>query len=252
MKLRTFFVAAAILATVVACGQKKEGSAETRALLPKSAEIDSVSYLIGVNFGSFIKNYNFGEDLNYGQIEKGIKAYLNAKGNPRDSAFAEQFKIDPNEMERLFNSFLAKRREYTTALNKEKEEAFLAANLKKNGVMSTESGLQYTIIEAGNDVKPGPQDTVYVNYKGTLPDGTVFDETPEGSKPIRMQLDRVIKGWTEGLQLIGEGGKIQLVIPSELAYGENGTRGIEPNTPLTFEVSLAEVKPFVEKEEEAK
>ncbi len=252
MKLRTFFVAAAILATIVACGQKKEGSAETRALLPKSAEIDSVSYLIGVNFGSFIKNYNFGEDLNYGQIEKGIKAYLNAKGNPRDSSFAEQFRIDPNEMERLFNSFLAKRREYTTALNKEKEEAFLNANLKKNGVQSTESGLQYTIIEAGNDVKPGPQDTVYVNYKGTLPDGTVFDETPEGSKPIRMQLDRVIKGWTEGLQLIGEGGKIQLVIPSSLAYGENGTRGIEPNTPLTFEVSLAEVKPFVEKEEEAK
>ena len=243
MKLRTFFVAAAILATIVACGQKKEGSAETRALLPKSAEIDSVSYLIGVNFGSFIKNYNFGEDLNYGQIEK---------GNPRDSSFAEQFRIDPNEMERLFNSFLAKRREYTTALNKEKEEAFLNANLKKNGVQSTESGLQYTIIEAGNDVKPGPQDTVYVNYKGTLPDGTVFDETPEGSKPIRMQLDRVIKGWTEGLQLIGEGGKIQLVIPSSLAYGENGTRGIEPNTPLTFEVSLAEVKPFVEKEEEAK
>ena len=65
-----------------------------------------------------------------------------------------------------------------------------------------------------------------------------------------MQLDRVIKGWTEGLQLIGEGGKIQLVIPSELAYGENGTRGIEPNTPLTFEVTLAEVKPYVEKEEE--
>jgi len=250
MKFKTIILAAAILASVVACGQKKEGSAETRALLPKSAEVDSVSYLIGVNFGSFIKNYNFGEDLNYGQIEKGIKAFLEAKGTPRDSAFVEQFKIDPNEMERVFNSFLAKRREYTSALNKEKENEFLEANRKKNGVCTTESGLQYVILEAGNEVKPGPKDTVYVNYKGTLPDGTVFDQTPEGAKPMRMQLDRVIKGWTEGLQLIGEGGKIQLVIPSELAYGENGTRGIEPNTPLTFEVSMAEVKPYVEKEEE--
>ncbi len=250
MKLRTFLAASAVLVMVAACGQNNGGSSETKALLPKKAEIDSVSYLMGVNFGSFVKGYNFGEDLNYAEIKRGMVDFIKAKGDQRDSAFVEQFKIDPNEMERVFNNFLAKRREYTMALNKENEAKFLADNLKKNGVQSTDSGLQYTILEAGNDVKPGPKDTVFVNYKGTLPDGTVFDQTPEGAKPVRMQLDRVIKGWTEGLQLIGEGGKIQLVIPSDLAYGENGTRGIEPNTPLTFEVTLAEVKPYVEKEEE--
>ena len=122
----------------------------------------------------------------------------------------------------------------------------MASNKTKPGVEVTESGLQYKIIEAGNpDLKPGPSDTVKVLYKGTLLDGTVFDETKEGAEPVTMLLNRVIPGWTEGLQLVGEGGKIQLVIPAELAYGEGGNQGIEPNSTLIFDVDLVEVHKFI-------
>lgn len=220
---------------------------DPKAFLPKKSEIDSVSYLIGINFGSFIKGYNFG-DLNFAAIEKGIKDFVNAKGDYRDSTFAEQFKINPELMNEVFNAYLAKRRDYTSAVNGQKSAEFLAANLKNEGVQVTESGLQYTIIEAGNDVKPAAADTVWVRYKGTLIDGTTFDEN-QAQDGTRMLLNRVIKGWTEGLQLIGEGGKIKLFIPADLAYGENGSRGIEPNSALIFDVDLVKVGKVAEEEE---
>ncbi len=219
---------------------------DVKSLLPSKAEVDSVSYLIGVNFGSFIKNYNFG-DVNYAQLKKGIEDFIKAKGDFRDPEFGKQFKIDPNTMNDLFNSFLEKRQKYTLAVNKEKGEKFLAENAKKEGVVVSDSGLQYIIEEAGSDVKAGPKDTVKVNYKGTLLDGTVFDETK--GEPVQLMLNRVIPGWTEGIQLVGEGGKIKLFIPAELAYGERGQQGIEPNSTLLFDVEVVEVHPFVEKEE---
>ncbi len=218
---------------------------------PTKGQIDSVSYLVGIQFGSFIKGYNFG-DLNMSQIKKGMMDFINSKGNQRDPDFAKQFKVNPEEMNNLFNNYLEKRQAYMGLQNKEKGEKYMAANKKKAGVEVTESGLQYKIIEAGNpDLKAGPTDTVLVRYKGTLLDGTVFDETKEDADPVRLTLDRVIKGWTEGLQLVGEGGKIQLVIPSELGYGERGTQGIEPNSTLLFDVDVVEVHKFVPKEEAA-
>ena len=218
---------------------------------PTKGQIDSVSYLVGIQFGSFIKGYNFG-DLNMAQIKKGMMDFINSKGNQRDPDFVKQFKINPEEMNNLFNNYLEKRQAYMGLQNKEKGEKYMAANKKKAGVEVTESGLQYKIIEAGNpDLKAGPTDTVLVRYKGTLLDGTVFDETKEDADPVRLTLDRVIKGWTEGLQLVGEGGKIQLVIPSELGYGERGTQGIEPNSTLLFDVDVVEVHKFVPKEEAA-
>ena len=263
MKTSKFFAAAMVMAMTVACGPKggnaangaqadSLGTAQSvkpvnpKDFTPSKAEIDSVSYLLGINFGSFLKGYNFGDDINYSQMKRGIEDFVNAKGNQQDPDFVKQFKIDPNEMTRIFNAYLAKRQDYINAVNTQKEAEFLAKNLRKAGVTATESGLQYTIIEAGSELKPGPRDTVLVKYRGTLPDGTVFDETPEGADPVSMQLNRVIAGWTEGLQLVGEGGKINLVIPSKLAYGQNGTRGIEPNTPLTFDVEVIEVHPYVE------
>ena len=193
-----------------------------------------------------LKNYNFGDDLNYSLMIKGMKDFLAAKGDPRDSTFAKQFKMDPNTMNMVINDFLGKRHEYTLAVNAEKERKFLAENAAKEGVQVTESGLQYIIEEAGSELKPGPQDTVYVRYKGTLIDGTVFDETKEGQEAVRMLMNRVVKGWTEGLQLIGEGGKIKLFLPSALGYGERGNQGIEPNSALIFDVELESVKPYVE------
>ena len=224
---------------------------DPESLKPRKSEIDSVSYLMGVNFGSFVKGYNFGDKLNYKLIEKGMKDFLKAKGDYRDSTYAKQFKINPDELNDVFNSFLSKRREYQSALNKQKEAAFLAANSKKDSVQVTASGLQYIIREAGNDVKPCAADTVFVHYKGTLTDGTVFDESPKDEQGVRMLLNRVIKGWTEGLQLIGEGGKMRLFVPSELGYGENGTRGIEPNSTLIFDIDIVKVNKVAAEPEDA-
>ena len=167
---------------------------------------------------------------------------MKAKGNQNDPEFLKQFRISPEEMNNLFNSYLEQRVEYAKAYNSAEGKKFLADNLRKEGVQQTASGLQYKIIEPGNDVKPAAEDTVTVRYRGTLLDGTVFDETPADSDPIEFTLNRVIPGWQEGLQLIGEGGKAQLFIPAELAYGERGAGdSIQPNATLIFDVELISV-----------
>lgn len=261
--MRTFKFAAAALMIALSASCTSNGTKGTTAgtdstavsmvnpdnFKPRRTEIDSVSYLLGVNFGAFVKGYDFGEDLNYKQIERGLRDFLKAKGDYTDSTYAQQFKINPEELNNVFNSYLSKRREYVSAVAKNEEIKFLAENKKKEGVQVTESGLQYIIREAGNDVKPGPADTVYVHYKGTLTDGTVFDESPKNDEGIKMTLNRVIKGWTEGLQLIGEGGKMTLYVPSELGYGENGKRGIKPNSTLIFDIELVKVSKVAENEE---
>ena len=121
------------------------------------------------------------------------------------------------------------------------------ANRKKAGVQETESGLQYIIAEAGSEVKPtSNKDTVYVHYKLSLTDGTVIEEVKEEQDAVMLTLNRVIPAWTEGLQLLGEGGKATLYVPSELGYGERGSNGIDPNTTLVFDIQLDSVKHFVE------
>lgn len=243
MKTKTLFGALILGLSIVACSPKVgENAAKFQS---SKSEIDSVSYLIGLNFGGFIKGYNFGSNLNYGQILQGMKDFVNSKGDYRDPDFGKQFKIDPEQMNSMFDNFLKKRRQFVAADNKDKGESFLEKNKAKGGVEVAESGLQYRIIEAGNDVKPAPEDTVWVLYKGTHIDGTVFDQTAEGAEPVQMMLNRVIKGWTEGLQYIGEGGHIELYVPSDLAYGESGNQGIEPNSTLIFDVQLTKVGKYV-------
>lgn len=254
MKTNKFFAALLLGLSVVACAPKEapavDGEDALAALTqektikdytPSKALVDSVSYLVGINFGSFVKGYNFG-DLNYSQVVKGIKDFVNAKGDMNDPAFNEQFRVNPELLNDMFNNYLENRQHVIALQNKEKSEAFLAANAKKDGVEVTASGLQYKILEAGNDVKAGPADTVWVRYKGTLIDGTVFDQVEEGAEPVALTLNRVIKGWQEGLQLVGEGGKLQLFIPSDLGYGEQGaSQTIEPNSALIFDVEVAKV-----------
>lgn len=239
--IRIFAAAAACAAIVSACNSAPKSDVKVDVELPTQAETDSVSYLIGIQFGSFIKGYNFGKDLNYSEIKKGMMDFINSEGNTRDPEFNKQFKIDPMQMNRLFNDFLSKRNEYEAAVNKAEGEKFMQENKMKDGVVSTDSGLQYLIKEAGNDVKPGPKDTVFVQYKGTLLDGTVFDESDATKDPVRFTLNRVIKGWTEGLQYIGEGGKIQLFVPDSLAYGPRKTGNIGPNSTLLFDIELVKV-----------
>ena len=244
--IRFFAIAACSALLAVSCNNSSNAGVEAE--LPTAAEVDSVSYLLGVNIGSFFKGNGFAEELkeiNMAQFKKGIVDFLEAEGSPYDADFTEQFDIDPNEMQRIFNEFLGKKQTYQAAKSLAEGKAFLAKNALKEGVDTTASGLQYSIESPGADYKVAPQDTVWVNYKGTLIDGTVFDE----NENTMFVANRVIRGWTEGLGLLGEGGKATFYIPSELAYGERGARGIAPNSALIFDVEVIKVGKFVPKTE---
>ncbi|HEV7867776.1 MAG TPA: FKBP-type peptidyl-prolyl cis-trans isomerase [Chthoniobacteraceae bacterium] len=123
-------------------------------------------------------------------------------------------------------------------------EKFLKENAVKEGVKTTESGLQYKHVKVGTGKTPKATDTVKVHYRGTLLNGTEFDSSYKRNEPIEFPLNRVIPGWTEGVQLMKEGGKTLLYIPSKLGYGERGTPGgpIGPNEALIFEIELIQVK----------
>ena len=246
MKAIKFFAAAALV-SALALSCNTQSDVKVDAELPTAAEVDTVSYLIGVNFGSFLKGNNFAQELseiNMAEVKRGMEDFLKAEGNPYDPTFGEQFKVNLDRMGELLNGFISKKQTYKAALNQAKGEAFLAKNALKENVDTTASGLQYTILAEGAEYKVQPQDTVWVNYKGTLLDGTVFDENDS----TQFVANRVIKGWTEGLGLLGEGGKATLYIPAELAYGSRGNRNIEPNSTLIFDVEVLKVGKFVASE----
>ena len=245
MKAIKIFAAALVAVFAVSCGSNKS-NVKVDAELPSASEVDSVSYLIGINVGSFIKN--FADDLNeidMAQFKKGMNDFLKAEGSPYDTTFGAQFDIDPNQMNQIFNAFVAKKNNYKAAVNAAEGKAFLAKNAKRADVDTTASGLQYTIIAEGAGEKITPMDTVWVNYKGTLLDGTVFDENDS----TQFIANRVIRGWTEGLGLLGEGGKATLYIPAELAYGSRGNQAIAPNSTLIFDVEVLKVGKFAPKAE---
>lgn len=126
--------------------------------------------------------------------------------------------------------------------NKNKAADFWTENAKKEGVEQTRSGLQYLVLEEGNGKSPTATDMVKVHYHGTLLDGSVFDSSVDRGQPISFGLNQVIPGWTEGLQLMKEGGKTRLFIPSELAYGDRAAGTIPPGSLLIFDVELIEVQ----------
>jgi len=140
---------------------------------------------------------------------------------------------------------MAKQTEKMTAVagkNKKEGETFLAENMKKEGVKTLASGLQYKVITEGTGKMPKATDTVTTNYRGTLVDGTEFDSSYKRGEPATFPVNGVIAGWTEALQLMKTGAKWQLFVPSNLAYGERGTGPIGPNAVLLFEVELISIK----------
>ncbi len=191
---------------------------------------DSVSYAIGVSIASNIKTQF--EDIDPYIIAKAIEDVYNEKETMFNLTEANNF---INKY--AYNKYLIKADE-----NKKRGEAFLNENRTKPGVITTESGLQYKIIEEGVGPSPRLKDQVKVHYKGTLIDGTIFDSSYDREQPATFQVTKVIKGWTEALLLMKTGSKWEVYIPSDLAYGINGSRNIiGPNETLIFEVELIEI-----------
>jgi len=226
--LKILSVLAIAVMITASCAQEK--TSQQPAGITK-AQVDSASYAVGVSLGSMLKQANFGK-LNMPEVYKAIADVLDEK----------TLKIDEMKANEVIQNFAMKRQAAAGEENKATGEKFLQENGKKDSVVTTESGLQYKIIAAGSEVKPVPQDTVQVHYKGTLLDGTEFDSSYQRGEPVKFPLNGVIKGWIEGLQLVGEGGKIRLFIPSELAYGaQQAGPKIGPNSTLIFDVELLKV-----------
>jgi FKBP-type peptidyl-prolyl cis-trans isomerase len=187
-------------------------------------------------------------EIDMALLKKGMEDALKAElpQGYNDTTFAKQFKISPYEMNRILNGFLKKKTDYKAEVNRVKGEKFLASNALKGNVMTTESGLQYTILAEGASEKVAKNDTVTVKYRGTLIDGTMFDE---GEIPGHVSGSRgLITGFDEGIRLVGEGGKAIIYIPADLAYGSRGNRGIEPNSVLIFDIEVVKVDKFVAEE----
>ena len=205
--------------------------------------VTKASYMIGIYFGSFIVGNGFPEP-NFKRMDDGIDAFLKAEGDPDGEEFGKQFEIDPMLMNELFPRILMKQEIAAMQENLEESESFLRLKKTQLNLSETESGLLYKIISSGDTSrKPTPDNKVTVLYKGTRMDGSVFDEHMDPENPMSFVLARVIDGWTEGLQLIGEGGKIMLYVHPDLAYGERGAGSdIAPNSALVFEVTLLKVE----------
>ena len=189
-------------------------------------ERDSVAYAIGTDLGSYLRNLDADLDLNI--VQQGMA-----------DAVAGEEKINKDEAYAFLNEYFMVR---VPARNLEESTKFLENVAAKNkNVVATESGLLYEIVEMGDTtaMAKGLSDEVFVNYKGTLKDGEVFDENDS----IRFRLGQVVQGWQEGLQLVGKGGKINLWIPPHLGYGQQSRGKIKANDALVFEVELLDVTP---------
>ncbi len=200
-------------------------------------KVDSVSYLVGMNIGaSIMKDFS---EANVSLLIKGLQDAM-TKQAPMCS--------DPgNEM--LNNFFQQKQQamqaqeEMNNMAYKQVGEEFLAKNAKRKGVTVTASGLQYEVLKEGKGEQPTATSKVKVHYHGTTPEGVVFDSSVERGEPISFGLDQVIKGWTEGVQLMKVGAKYRFYIPQELAYGPSSpSPTIKAYMPLVFEVELIEIE----------
>lgn len=238
--MRNYFTMLFVLSTFIGIAQTAKTTVKTKTTTVKPVvtkpkpssfknKFDTISYFIGMQIGADMKK-NGATDINPVALQKGLNDAL--------KNLAPQ--VDPQVAMQLAQAyFMSKQPKKAPVAVDPNAKKFLEDNAKKTGVKTTASGLQYEVIQLGTGALPKVTDVVKVNYKGTLTNGTIFD-TNEGSAPITFPLNRVIPGWTEGLQLMPIGSKFKFVIPGNLAYGEQGVpdAGIGPNETLIFDVEL--------------
>lgn len=223
-----------------------------QAAVKLSTEAQKVGYAIGVDMGSSLNQLNNGDSnaIDFNALIIGL----------RDAYQGQELAMTTEEATTTLQTFAQARmekmqKELADAAQQEKVKGaeFLKENAAKDGVTVTDSGLQYSVITKGDGAKPGPDDTVTVDYEGRLIDGTVFDSSAQhGGQPVTFNVQDVIAGWVEGLQLMPEGSKYTFYIPSELAYGEMGAGPtIPPNAVLIFDIELHKVEPVAQVEEMA-
>ena len=200
--------------------------------------MDKVSYALGMSIAHNMMHSGV-TDVNLDDFAAGVKATL--QGETPAVSFEEAGKILDAYFTDLEAAKAAEQAEIGEAMKKEGED-FLAQNAKKAGVITLSSGLQYKILKAGSGRKPGKTDRVRCHYEGTFTNGMVFDSSYKRGEPAVFGVNQVIAGWTEALQLMGEGSEWELYIPYDLAYGEAGAHGaIPPYSALIFKVELIEV-----------
>jgi len=196
-----------------------------------------VSYAIGMTIGSNFKQQAI--DLDEALFLRGLK---DARSGGSTLLTVPEMQATLREFQQTMAAKQAKIRAGLALTNKLEGDAFLATNKANPGVITLPDGLQYKVLTAGTGAKPTVDATVTVNYRGSLLDGTEFDSSAKAGHPIEMQANHVIPGWTEALTNMPVGSKWQLFIPSELAYGERGNRGIPPNSVLIFDLELLDTK----------
>jgi FKBP-type peptidyl-prolyl cis-trans isomerase FklB len=231
MRILKNTVAIAITATLFSCGNQVK---EVKSL---ETELDSVSYAVGLTMSGQLKN-------GFDEVNEDI--LIQAIKNGLDST---NLLIESKDIQNILKTYFQKKQEEKKQEELAKAEiyktegvAFLEANKTKEDVKTTESGLQYIVLKEGKGKKPTTTDKVKVHYHGTTIDGTVFDSSVDKGTPAQFGVTQVIKGWTEGLQLMNVGAKYKFFIPQELAYGATPRPGvIKPFMALIFEVELLEV-----------
>jgi FKBP-type peptidyl-prolyl cis-trans isomerase len=231
VKRLSIFVIFGLLILINAnCGQQDKGT-ETVSL---ETNQDSVSYIIGMDMARSLMTIK--DEVNLDVLFSGMKDQLNEK----------PLLVTDQEARKIMREFSARiqknqeeAKQKSAQDNLEEGKKFLEQNKKLKGVVTTNSGLQYMVLEKGDGPKPTAQDRVKVHYRGTLIDGTVFDSSYDRGEPVIFPVDGVIKGWTEALILMNVGSKYKLFVPSELAYDQRGAgQKIGPNQVLIFEVEL--------------
>ena len=230
-----FLLVMTLMVSLVGCQAEEAISApELKLDTPKNR----ISYTIGVNIGQDFKGQEM--DIDPDALLLGLTDLLAGKElKLTDEEMAQEIQAFQQQMQA---KMMAAMEEMATK-NKTEGEAFLAENAKQEGVVVTESGLQYKVLEPGEGDSPGANDVATVHYRGTLIDGTQFDSSYDRGQPATFPVGGVIAGWTEALQLMKPGAKWQLFIPAELAYGERGAgQDIGPNATLLFDVELISVE----------